>query len=52
VFKENGISKEVDGKTSNVVIMLEAESKINMNATCSAGTSSRSITTLKPLGLS
>ena len=29
--KETGISKEVDGKTYNDVIMLEAESKINMN---------------------
>jgi len=29
--KETGISKEVDGKTYNDVVMLEAESKINMN---------------------
>jgi len=29
--KETGISKEVDGKTYNDVVMLESESKINMN---------------------
>ena len=29
--KETGMSKEVDGKTYHDVIMLEAESKINMN---------------------
>lgn len=29
--KEAGINKEVDGKTFNDVVMLEAESKINMN---------------------
>lgn len=29
--KETGISKEVDGKTYDDVIMLESESKINMN---------------------
>ena len=29
--KETGISKEVDGKTYKDVVMLEAESKINMN---------------------
>ncbi|MEP6795520.1 MAG: hypothetical protein ABJB16_14420 [Saprospiraceae bacterium] len=29
--KETGITKEVDGKTYNDVIMLESESKINMN---------------------
>ena len=29
--KESGINKEVNGKTYNDVIMLEAESKINMN---------------------
>lgn len=29
--KETGISKDVDGKTFNDVVMLESESKINMN---------------------
>jgi len=29
--KETGISKEVDGKTYNDVVLLESESKINMN---------------------
>lgn len=29
--KETGISKEVEGKTYNDVVVLEAESKINMN---------------------